>query len=303
MLIEPISPHMRARPVPKLPVADMVVGQTPEAAASLLPRLFNLCRVAQGIAARAAFGLPLQEGWRADLRREILKEHVLKLCLKWPRMLCLPQVPMPSDWATNDDALRRALWGDALSPPASYADFLAFLASDAPIASVLSSVRDLFPAHSGSRCEMPVTTPDTSFESQPQENSVAARHAQHPVMRKIEARYGRGPLWSATAVLYDIDACLENTLPSATFGTGCAFVPAARGLYAVRAGVTNNLVTSFSRVTPTDHLLIKNGILDQSLATLPANRAEALAPIVLSILDPCFPVSLEHNHGEVPQHA
>ena len=64
MLVQPISHALHARPAPVLPVADMVVGQTPEDAAAMLPRLFNLCRVAQGIAARAAFDLPLPDGWQ-----------------------------------------------------------------------------------------------------------------------------------------------------------------------------------------------------------------------------------------------
>jgi len=303
MLVQPISFPLRARPAPVLPVADMVVGQTPDAAAALLPRLFNLCRVAQGIAARAAFGLPLKDGWQEELRREILKEHVLKLCLKWPGMLAVPQIALPSNWAVNDAALRGALFGGVASLPDTYADFRRFLNTDAAIVPVLRAIQNLFPDRIGSRTALPVATARTCFATSLQENSVPARHLDHPVLRGIEASHGRGPLWTAVGVVYDLDACLNNTLAPATFGDGYAFVPAARGLYAVRAQVTGNLVTSFARLTPTDHLMAAGGALDQSLANLPAPRADALAPILLSILDPCFPVALEHNGKGVPAYA
>ncbi|GFE63760.1 hydrogenase expression/formation protein HupK [Litoreibacter roseus] len=303
MLVQPISQHVRARPMPTLPVADMVLGQTPETAAAFLPRLFNLCRVAQGIAARAAFGLPLSDGWQDDLRREIVKEHVVKLCLKWPGLLCLPPRALPRDWATDDDALRRALFGEAWPLPQTYSAFCAFLGSDVPIAPVLRAIKMLFPARTGSRSALPLTTSDTIFSEMLQENSVAARHANHPVLRQIETVNGRGPLWNAIAVIYDIAACLDHSALSVTFKHGYAVVPAARGFYAIRAGVTGNRVTSFARLTPTDHLLADGGPLDQSLATLPADRAGALAPLLLSILDPCFPVALEHTGKGVAAHA
>ena len=67
---------------------------------------------------------------------------------------------------------------------------------------------------------------------------------------------------------------------------------AARGSYAVAATVTDGKVTGFSRVTPTDHLLATDGILDRSLAALPALKS-GYAPLLLDILDPCTPVALE----------
>lgn len=302
MLIQPISPALRARPAPVLPVADMVVGQTPEDAAALLPRLFNLCRVAQGIAACAAFGLPLPDGWQRDLRREIIKEHVLKLCLKWPGVLGLPQITLPSDWTTNETSLRSALFG-ANDVPQTHGAFQVFLISEAPVASILRAITALFPDRIGSRSTLDVATPANCLCMEAKENAVPSRHANHPVLKGIEAEHGRGPLWTAVGVLYDLDACVNHTLPSAVVASGFACVPAARGLYAVQACVENNKVTAFKRVTPTDHLLARDGALDQSLARLPTDKASVLAPILLSILDPCFPVALEHNGKGVPAHA
>ena len=51
-------------------------------------------------------------------------------------------------------------------------------------------------------------------------------------------------------------------------------------------------VTQFERVTPTDHMLAPDGILDRTLATLPAMK-EGLATLILEILDPCTPVRLK----------
>jgi hypothetical protein len=77
----------------------------------------------------------------------------------------------------------------------------------------------------------------------------------------------------------------------AQVGGGRALVPAARGLYAVAARVEGGRVAAFARVTPTDHLLAPGGVLDRSLAALPADRG-ALAPLLLDILDPCSPVQV-----------
>ena len=302
MLVQPISPAIRARPVPVLPVVEMVLGQTPEDAAALLPRLFNLCRVAQGIAARAAFGLPLHDGWQKDLRREIIKEHVLKLCLKWPAVLSVPQCPPPPGWDADSDTLRGAVFG-VHALPERYEAFEAFVASDAPVAPMLRAIKALFPDRIGSRDALTLATPMNCLAIEARENSVSSHHADHPVLQGIEAEHGRGPLWSAVGVLYDLDTCLGKTHPSVECAVGFACVRTARGLYAVRARVETGVVTSFERVTPTDHLLADGGALDQSLAHLPADRASTLAPILLSILDPCVPVTLEHDGKGVPAYA
>ena len=70
-------------------------------------------------------------------------------------------------------------------------------------------------------------------------------------------------------------------------------VPAARGLYGIRAAVENGRVKTFERITPTDHLTAPGGALSQALGSLPPARAAALAPILLAVMDPCFPIELE----------
>lgn len=51
-------------------------------------------------------------------------------------------------------------------------------------------------------------------------------------------------------------------------------------------------MTAFARMTPTDHLLAPGGILEHSLATLPADSGR-LVPVLLALLDPCVPVTVE----------
>ncbi len=294
MCAQTISQSLQARPVVALPVAEMVVGKSVTEAAELLPRLFNLCRTAQAIAARAAFGLPQDADWQGALQREIFKEHILKLCLKWPGQLSLASLNLPPDWREGGGDVRRALFGSAGTLPATHEEFITFLETDVGIAPVLKAIDQLFAPFEAIRAALPLTSPMRVFEPQMQENSVAARHASHPVLRGLERSRGRGPLWTATAVALDAEACLTQDLPAPQMSVGRAVVPAARGLYGVEAEIDNGRVARFRRITPTDHLLVPGGSLDQSLATLAPKRARALAPLLLSILDPCFPVKLEH---------
>lgn len=287
MLDQP-PPALSARAAPTPPVAALLVGRTPEDAAALLPRLFNLCRTAQDIAGRMALGLPVPDA--ADLGREVLRDHLLKLCVTWPGHLGLSSRPPPQGWTEGSDALRRAVFGRAGRPPETGADFEAFLASDDGVAPVLAALAARFAPGEAVADGLPALTRKTAFEAKPAENSVAARHARHPAMQHVEARHGRGPLWRAAARLWDIAACLDATLPAPQAPwPGYALVAAARGLYAVLAKVTDGRVSAFARVTPTDHLLAPGGILDRALASVsPINAA-----LLLDILDPCTPVTLK----------
>lgn len=303
MPVAHISPRLQARPTVALPVAEMVLGKSALEAAALLPRLFNLCRVAQGVAARAAFSLAQEPGWQDALRLEILKEHVAKVALKWPGLMSMAPLTLPRDWAAGGDALRLAMFGPDKALPKSFDGFRAFLGTDMGMAPVLQAISTLFEPSWAIRPELLVTTTNTLFTDVPQENSVAGRHAAHPVMIGIETHWGRGPLWSATAVAYDMQACLDRRLPAPDLTPGRAVVPAARGLYGITARVENGRVMQFARITPTDHLLMADGVLEHALGSLPAKCCTALAPLLLSILDPCVPVQLEPVQMQEVAHA
>lgn len=303
MLDAATYPALRVATAPVMPVEKLVLGKTVEEAADLLPRLFNLCRTAQSLAARAAFGLPLEPDWQAALRQEILRDHVVKLCVKWPGLLGRTTTRLPAGWQAQEDVLRARLFGPMRYLPESYSGFQRFLKRNDGIAPVLRGVRAWFVPHVGCRGALPMAVPVRMFDPQAQENSPAARRSGHTVLQAIAARYGRGPFWSAVAVAYDLEAILTGALPEPHLRKGYAVVPAARGLYAIRAQVEEGRVRQFQRITPTDHLLCQGGALEQSVASLPAQKAQALAPLLLSILDPCYPIRLEPQYREETLHA
>lgn len=281
-----------------LPVAQMIIGRSVADAAALLPRLFNLCRAAQAAAAQLAFGLPLSADATMDLNREVLRDHLIKFHLKWPALFGKAPRPLPTDWAEGSNTMRRDLFGPAERMPSTPEAFSAFLATGHGIAGILHLIDGCFEPGEAATDALPLPDPSKMLDVGPVENSVAARHATHPVMRAIAEQKGYGPFWRAAARAYDLEGCLNDALPRPlVLSRGTAIVPATRGAYAMIARVSEGVVTDFARVTPTDHLLAPGGILQQSLASLPVEKS-GLAPLMLEILDPCTPVRLrEVDHA------
>ncbi|SIS70692.1 hypothetical protein [Phaeovulum vinaykumarii] len=270
-----------------LPVAALVIGRPVEAVADLLPRLFNLCAAAQGAAARLALGLPPGP---ADLGHEIRREHLMRLCLSCPQSLGPGVGRMPAGWAeATPRALRKALFGPAAQAPGP-ADFGAWLESGLGLAPILAGVAHRF-APGEAVADLAPVRPDGVMTPRGQDNSCAARVADHPLMGHVAGAWGRGPLWRALGRALDLDACLEVPPLATRLPDGTALAPAARGTYGLCARVEGGLVTALTRVTPTDHLIAPGGVLEQSLSSLPADKA-GLARLVIDILDPCVPAHL-----------
>lgn len=275
-----------APPAP-LPLAQMVLGRPPEEVAALLPRLFNLCGAAQGHAARLALGLPVASG---AAHHEVLRDHLAKLCLRWPALLGLPVRPLPAGWQAGGAALQDWLWGGPLPE-----DLSAFLASGRGVAPLLAALAEAFAPGEAEARLPPLTAP---MDLSAQENSPAGRVQEAPLMRAAEARFGRGPLWRALGRAVDLHAMAGRAeLPATVLENGAVSVAAARGSYAIAAQVGAGQVVALARVTPTDHLLAPGGALALSLASLPAAKI-GLAALVIDILDPCVAVSLtEADHA------
>ncbi|MCE6950201.1 HupK protein [Cereibacter sphaeroides] len=259
LTIRPGPEGWRLDPAPALPVEALMLGRSPEAAAELLPRIFNLCPVAQATAVRLALDLPLPAG--PDLSAEVAREHRLKLGLLWPKLLGLsthdlPGLPAPA--ALEDWVRRHPLFATLLR---------------------------LFPAGVAT-ADLPAVRPDTAMTASACDNSPAARRQDHPLLVAAGGLWGKGPLWRALGRLVDLSLPLPAPI---RLEDATAVVPAARGSYAVRARAESGLVRAFARTTPTDHLLAPGGALARSLATLPADAGN-LAPLVVAILDPCVPV-------------
>lgn len=267
---------------PDLPVAALVLGQPVEQAANLLPRLFNLCAGAQGMAARLAFGLPLGQDDR--LRDEILRDHLLKLCVIWPSLLGMKPMALPQNMTAPGPMIL----------PGFGIDFGAWIKAGQGVAAVLAAIEQAFsPGEAVS--DLPLMRPETAFDAGPQDNSVAARHATNPALRAIAAQYGRGPFWRASALIFDALALLHTPPQAHICADGTVVVPAARGAYAVRARKLEGVVTAFARRTPTDHLCAPGGVLQQSLTSLPRAKAHRL-PLVIDILGPCVAVQFPQVH-------
>ncbi|MCR8723108.1 hydrogenase expression/formation protein HupK [Frigidibacter sp. ROC022] len=276
----------------------LILGKPVEEAAELLPRLFNLCRTAQKVAARMAFGLPLGPEDAGQVRLEILREHLVRFCLKLPGHFGTGAAPFPDGWQTGGAAARLALFGPRGALPETPAELDAFLDAGQGIAPVLTRVRDCFAPGEACSGHLPDVDLSNALDVAPLENSVAGRQARNPVLLAIEERFGRGPFWRVAARAYDAQDCMNGRMPRLVSPRpGVAIVPAARGTYAIAARVEAGVVTAFHRVTPTDHLLAPGGVLDRSLASLPARKA-GMAALLLDILDPCSPVRLrELDHA------
>ncbi|MCA0043218.1 hydrogenase expression/formation protein HupK [Celeribacter litoreus] len=266
---------------PALPVQQLVIGKPVGEVVALIPRLFNLCKGAQEAAVKLALGVDLGATATADLGAEFARDHLLRLGLILPKSLGLDPLPVGQG-------------AEGLMPadmPADWDAFSAWMESGQGFAPVFAALNEAFEAGEAVAV-LPTPTDDDFFEAGAYENSTAIRHIQKPLMQIMEEKFGRGPLWRATARLLDLQDCLSGDLPAPRLiGDGAALVPASRGVYAVRATAKDGYVTQFSRVTPTDHLMASGGIMEKTLENLPASKHH-LAAVVLDTLDPCVPVNL-----------
>ncbi len=282
-------PPLRAVPGPGLPVEKMLLGKPVAEAAALLPRLFNLCRAAQDVAVSLALDLP---GSNADITAEIRRDHIVKLFVSWPGYFGARGQIDPAI-LTDDQALRVAVFGPTGQAPKSADEVASFLASDVGVAPLFARIESSFASGEAVANDLPIVDEVRAFQCDAVENSTAARRATHPAMTAIETHYGRGPLWRAFGRALDLVAVVDGDMPPPISpAPGKAVVPATRGTYAVSAQAVGGFITHFDRVTPTDHLTAKGGMLDRTLASLPADKT-GLAPLILDVLDPCSPVRLE----------
>ncbi|MDE3237890.1 MAG: hydrogenase expression/formation protein HupK [Paracoccaceae bacterium] len=285
--LTPRGDGIAAKVVPgdPLPLDRLLIGKPVAEAAALMPRLFNLCRAAQATAAHLALGLPAPDD-ALRLEAEVLRDHMVKLFLTLPQLLGLSPRPFP---AKGTEA--GSLFGATGRFPETPAAFDRWLAAGEGVAPVLSALCDRF-RPGEAVADLPDVTEATALAPIARENSCALRHAGHPVLDRLAATHGRGPLWRTAARVRDASACLDRALPAPRILTdGTVVTPAARGQYAVKARAEDGCVAAFRRVTPTDHLLAPGGMLTQSFASLPPAKAD-LSALLIEILDPCLPVSL-----------
>lgn len=262
-------------------LAAYLCGRPVAEVASLLPRLFNLCRMAQASATRLTLGLPMAG---EDPSTEVIRDHMARLFVTLRRAFGLaPMVP---------PAATPALFGPSGQMPRDLAGLQHWLSQDTALASLGRAVQTEFPAPMG----VTLALPDPEPRLLAMENSPAGRQLGHPLMQSLAAAQGRSPLWRYIGVLIDLQAALANALPPPQLlPDGTAMVQAARGSYFLRILQRADLVTGLTRITPTDHQLTPGGALELALRHLPANRPE-LAARLLALFDPCIPVTVPEAH-------
>lgn len=262
-----LAAYLRGRPVAE--VAD------------LMPRLFNLCRRAQGSAARLALGL---SATGEDLTAEVIRDHMAQLFVILRVAFGLaPMTPPPA---------APALFGISGQMPVDLAGLRAWLKEDSPVAELVRAVHAGFPDELGVTPDLPAPAPEMTA----MENSPAGRQANHPLLVAIANTHGLGPLWRCVGVLIDLQIALARALPAAqTLADGTAVVQAARGSYFLRIDQMAGRVTGLSRITPTDHQLARGGALELSLRRLPSHRPDLAARLV-ALFDPCIPVTVPEAH-------
>ncbi|MFV0359473.1 hypothetical protein [Tropicimonas sp.] len=280
---------------PAIPLDRLVAGRSVGDVAELLPRIFNMCRTAQWLAARLALGIAPPAGVIDTLCDEIAREHALALAVRIPAAMGLP----PGRDLRRTMAARHAVLLPQGDLPGDADGFRAFLRSRCGIAPLLRRIDRVFGPDTAVCTTLPTSHPGNMFGTGPVENSCAVRHASHPAMRLIETTRGRGPLWRIAGRVLDLVAAEERRLPlPCRIAPGYAVVPASRGSYGLRCEVEAGVVRRIERATPTGHMLAPGGIAEQAMATLPPGK-RTLAEVALAILDPGMPVKIapEKQHA------
>lgn len=250
-----------------LPVSCLLAGRKIDDAIGLVSRVFNICAAAQKIAAAEAFGREVDPADRAALGRERIREHQRKLYIVLPRLLGVATRPETPTLHTPDET--------------GLASFLANPAD--PAAGVLRALLE-WPETLG-QVNLPLARdvpdwPDATFGGEAVENSLALAYAGHPLLDRIEAERGRGPVWRVVLRLID----MWYLMAGADLSEGPV---AARGRIFARATHSNGYVESYERLTPTDFLLHPGGLLPRLLAGVAPGGMQAA--VLVELADPCVP--------------
>lgn len=277
---------------PAPPIGDYLIGRSVTDAVAIVPRIFNLCRMTQEVAVKLAFDVELPQDWQAQLQADILREHQFRLGILLPGRLGLQSLAMPRGEEAATDWLASFV-GTSGFPDTAEA-FERFLTGLSPASLLLQAVNRCFAPGEACYHDLVPTSIETAETHAPQDNTVAARAAHHRVMQHIAATRGHGPLWQIVGRILDVENTENELLPAPVCSHRSVFVPAARGLFVVRASQSAGQVTGFTRVTPTDHLLAQGGVLEQALANLPDHKAHR-ASLVIDIFDPCQPVAIKEG--------
>ncbi|MDI4666005.1 nickel-dependent hydrogenase large subunit [Xanthobacter autotrophicus] len=292
--------------------AQALVGRTREEAARLSPLVFNLCGAAHGLAAATALGLPAAADGAA-MARETVRDHALAMLHGWPQALGeAPDRAALGLLARSDggDAFATALVGEAANLSSfSLAELEAWLREE-PTGTVrlLARLRhEVDPAEG--RAGLPeLTAQDVATALDPEgasgdgvlrETGALGRVAHTPLVSALLASEGPSLFVRLLARLVD---CLAALKPSSSVPArdlprdlppGLGIAAAARGLLGHGARVEAGRVAAYRILSPSAWNLAPGGLLDRAFAALtPGPGARRLAPLLVSAINPCVPVTL-----------
>lgn len=305
--------------------ARLFLGRQPTELLALLPRVYQVCGVAQQSAARAALkaaagggpGSNFEEPHR--LVHEILVEHLWRIWLDWPAW-----AGWPAERAAFAQWFRRLRAGPlssgerhalAAQVDASLTSF-ARLPWEEPVllpgalpACRVNPSDERWPAWLAACSEGQAAYP--LWQGMPAETGAFAAHqAAGQVRNQLDAGRTLRARWEARCqALHEVLGWLEsmpsNLLRSAAGdapGVGLAWVPTARGVLAHRVVLAGDgRVAAYQIVAPTEWNFHPQSAWLNALVGLPAkDPAEAehwLKGWVLA-LDPCVPARLNMEHLE-----
>ncbi|MFG1243132.1 nickel-dependent hydrogenase large subunit [Xanthobacter sp. V7C-4] len=290
--------------------AQALVGRTPDEAARLAPLVFNLCGAAHGFAAATALGLPAAADGAA-MARETVRDHALAMLHTWPQALgeapdraalgLLARPGRPEDFAA-------ALVGEGADLSSfSRAELDSWLReATTPTARLLAHMRrEVDPAEG--RAGLPeLTAQDVAAALDPartpgaeglRETSALGRVAHTPLVSALLAGEGPSLFVRLLARLVDCLAALKpaSAVPTYDLPAGFGIAPAARGLLGHGVRLEAGRVAAYRILSPSAWNLAPGGLLERAFAALtPDPTARRLAPLLVSAINPCVPVTLSY---------
>ena len=250
---------------PRIPFENLALGRTPDQVCELFPRLFNLCTAAQKASLYEAFGRDLDAQLQARVEDERRRDHARLFQFVLPNLMGFARSREEFEW------------------PVPEADkFKTFLEESEALPARLWRTVAAWPGAKGA-CKVPSVQSDNVWaeNSVVADNSLAALLENHPALSWIDETYGRGSAaWRLAGRWLDAAALSnhENLVPGPV---------AARGRMFTKIRVAGGMVSYFKRLTPTDFLVMENGVLEQMLATI--DHRDPDIKTLVEIASPCVP--------------
>lgn len=301
--------HARLDAPPHTSWSRMLAGRPVAEAARVAGMIVDSCPLAHEAAARAAFGLDPEPAALRPMAQEILREHLFKFFVAWPRAMGWQPAPPPA--AVADPAvISAAVFGPGGAPQGMAALERWMDARGNAPAQVLRHVWRKWDSRWG-RADVPLWRMgdpvegldwrEAEADGHAVDTGVAARMADSNLLRGVEARRGRGILWRLAARLADCDRLLRGLSGAEPLEGAVALAPgvggaaSATGLVLVHAEILRDRVVLFEQMTPTDCALHPRGVLNRMLASGPHDATApvvAVAALTLEAVDPRAPCRL-----------